>query len=74
MTAGPESSFYLAHLLASMQWHRCRAHVCRNVVCAAEEANCKSSKLQKQQTAKAANCRSRKLQKQQNAEVAFTNS
>ena len=47
MTAGPESSFYLAHLLASMQWHRCRAHVCRNVVCAAEEANCKSSKMQK---------------------------
>ena len=32
MTAGPASSFFLAHLLASMQWHRCRAHVCRNVV------------------------------------------
>ena len=47
MAAGLESSFYLAHLLASMQWHRCRARVCRNVVCAAEEANCKSSILQK---------------------------
>ena len=46
------------HAMAQVQ-----STCCRNVVCAAEEANCKSSKLQKQQTAEVGNCKSSKMQK-----------
>ena len=62
MTAGLERSYFFTASVG-LQWHRCRAHVCRNVVCAAQKAKCKSSKLQKQQSTKAANCKSCKLQK-----------
>ena len=71
MTAGLESSFYLAlaHLLALLSNGTGAGHMFVATLCvlhkkqSAKAANCKSSKAQKQLTAKVANCKSSKLQK-----------
>ena len=64
MAAGLESSFYLAHLLASYPMAQVQG-TCLSQRCLC----CRRSKLQKQHIAKVGNCKSRKLQKQQTAEV-----